>query len=252
MLKVCATLLLTGVLCVRPVGAQDQGRRLTNQDVIDMAQLGLSDDVIVAKVEAAWRDRSAAFDTTVEGLKALKGARVSDSVIKAMIGSSPVLPGRKVDELTAMFQEYQKSVVTVWSEIGHGTGFVVDAKGLVVPNQHVIGPSELISVKFDEKRKVAAARLAVDPEKDVAILWVDLSAFPEAVVAPIAKPGNGQDTVVEGERVFTIGSPLSQRKILTSGIVSKVEPASIISDININPGNSGGPLFNSLGQVVGI
>jgi hypothetical protein len=52
--------------------------------------------------------------------------------------------------------------------------------------------------------------------------------------------------------VFTVGSPLSQRKILTSGIVSKIEPRAIISDININHGNSGGPLFSSIGEVVGI
>lgn len=57
---------------------------------------------------------------------------------------------------------------------------------------------------------------------------------------------------MEGERVFTIGSPLSLRKILTTGIVSKVEERAIISDININPGNSGGPLFNSLGHVIGV
>jgi len=57
---------------------------------------------------------------------------------------------------------------------------------------------------------------------------------------------------VEGERVFTIGSPLNQRKIITTGIVSKVESRAIISDVNINHGNSGGPLFNSLGSVIGI
>lgn len=58
--------------------------------------------------------------------------------------------------------------------------------------------------------------------------------------------------MVEGERVLTIGNPLNQRKVMTTGIVSKVEKRAIISDININPGNSGGPLFNSLGEVIGI
>jgi S1-C subfamily serine protease len=67
---------------------------------------------------------------------------------------------RKVDDLTMMFRKYQKSVVTVWSEIGSGTGFIVDSAGLVMTNQHVIGPSELISVQFDAKRKVAAKVLA--------------------------------------------------------------------------------------------
>jgi len=165
---------------------------------------------------------------------------------------SEVPAGRKVDELTALFQKYQNAVVTVWSEIGSGTGFCVDKAGLIVTNQHVVGPSTLISVQFDAKRKVSAAVLAFNTEKDVAILWANPSAFPEMITAPIAKPEAGKETVIEGERVFTIGSPLSQRKILTSGIVSKVESRAIISDININPGNSGGPLFSSVGEVVGI
>lgn len=159
---------------------------------------------------------------------------------------------RKVDELTTLFQKNQNAVVTVWSEVGSGTGFIADPIGLVVTNQHVIGPSELISVQFDPSRKVAAKLLAFNPEKDVAVLWANLSNFPQAIPVGIARSDAGHETVVEGERVFTIGSPLSQRKILTSGIVSKVEARAIISDININPGNSGGPLFNSVGEVVGI
>ncbi|HZV89902.1 MAG TPA: trypsin-like peptidase domain-containing protein [Candidatus Binatus sp.] len=161
-------------------------------------------------------------------------------------------PARKVDELTTLFQKYQNAVVTVWSEIGSGTGFCVDKAGLIVTNQHVIGPSELISVQFDPKRKVSAVVLAFNPEKDVAVLWVNPAAFPEMITAPITTSVAGKDAVIEGERVFTIGSPLSQRKILTTGIVSKVEARAIISDININHGNSGGPLFNSIGGVVGI
>ncbi len=165
---------------------------------------------------------------------------------------SSVEPARKLDDLTLMFQKYQKSVVTVWSEIGSGTGFIVDSAGLVMTNQHVIGPSELISVQFDSKRKVAAKVLAFDADRDVAVLYADLSAFPGAAAAPIATAHAGRELALEGERVFTIGSPLGLKKIITSGIVSKVEARAIISDVNINHGNSGGPLFNSLGEVIGI
>jgi S1-C subfamily serine protease len=164
--------------------------------------------------------------------------------------SSPE-PEHKLDDLTSMFQKSKTSVVTVWSEIGSGTGFIVDSAGLVMTNQHVIGPSELVSVQFDARRKVTAKVLAFDAERDVAILYADLSAFPEATIAPIAAQKKGV-LAVEGERVFTIGSPLGLRKIITSGIVSKVEARAILSDVNINHGNSGGPLFNSLGQVIGI
>ncbi len=166
--------------------------------------------------------------------------------------ATPEQPSRKTDELTVQFKRLQNSVVTVWSEIGHGTGFIVDAKGLVLTNQHVVGPSEIVAVQFDQKRKVRAMLLAADPGKDVAVLWANLNALPDALVAPIARTDTKEPTLVEGERVFTIGSPLSQRKILTTGIASKVEARAIISDININPGNSGGPLFNSLGFVVGL
>jgi hypothetical protein len=66
-------------------------KRLTNQDIISMAQLGLSDDVVIAKIRAssATGPDSVSFDTSTEGLKALKSANVSDSVIKVMINPAP-------------------------------------------------------------------------------------------------------------------------------------------------------------------
>ncbi len=184
----------------------------------------------------------AAPESTVE--LSNDNAKVTDTTASA--------PIRKVDELTTLFQKYQNAVVTVWSEIGSGTGFCVDKAGLIITNQHVVGPSDLISVQFDAKRKVSATVLAFNPEKDVAVLWANPLAFPEMITAPIARSETGRESVIEGERVFTIGSPLSQRKILTTGIASKIEARAIISDININHGNSGGPLFNSVGEVVGI
>jgi hypothetical protein len=62
----------------------------------------------------------------------------------------------------------------------------------------------------------------------------------------------GGATLVEGEKVLAIGNPIGQEGVLTTGIVSKVERDTIISDVNINPGNSGGPLLNLSGQVVGV
>jgi S1-C subfamily serine protease len=156
------------------------------------------------------------------------------------------------DDLGAQFRRLRNSVVTVYSESGHGTGFVVDPSGLVVTNQHVVEDSEYLAVQFDEKRKVAARLLVSDSKKDVAVLWANLIADADAVVAPIAKPEAGKAPVAEGDRVFTIGSPLNQQKVLTTGVVSRVAPDAIISDININPGNSGGPLFNSAGNVIGV
>jgi S1-C subfamily serine protease len=198
-----------------------------------------------------FQGRHYAWEMEIETRDGINSVDLSND--NARVSDLPAVePGRKADDLTAMFQKYQNSVVTVWSEIGSGTGFIVDSAGLVMTNQHVIGPSDLISVQFDAKRKVAAKVLAFDAERDVAILYADLSAFPGAVAAPIATAQAGRELAVEGEQVFTIGSPLGLKKIITSGIVSKVEARAIISDVNINHGNSGGPLFNSLGEVIGI
>ena len=161
-------------------------------------------------------------------------------------------PARVKQDLTDLFRKYQNSVVTVWSEFGHGTGFIVDESGLILTNQHVVETSEYLSVQFDENRKVAAKLLAFDAQKDVAVLWANLAAFPGAIAAPIAKAPPGEAAVSAGEWVFTIGSPLNQRKVLATGSVSKVEPRAILSDIDITHGNSGGPLFTSSGEVVGL
>ena len=235
---------------------------LTNQDVIEMFKAGLSAEIVVAKIKGSKGN----YDTNPKALQELKAAGVSDAVILVIIEKSsltqappvenkvqsPEPPKRIKDDLTKYFSVLQNSVVTVWSEFGHGTGFIVGKEGLILTNQHVIGPSEYIAVQFDAQRKVKAVLLAADAAKDVAVIWANLEAFSDSLAAPIAKPSVTEPSLSEGERVFTIGSPISQRKIMTTGIASKIEERAIISDININPGNSGGPLFNSVGEVVGL
>jgi S1-C subfamily serine protease len=160
---------------------------------------------------------------------------------------------RSRDNLTEFYQKYRDSVVTVWSEIGQGTGFVFNENGLILTNQHVLGASEYVAVQFDEKRKVRASVIASDADRDIAVLVANLDAFSGAAIAAPLWKANGTDVpVVEGERVLAIGSPSTHRKIMTTGIVSKIESRAIIADVNINHGSSGGPLFNSVGQVVGI
>lgn len=170
----------------------------------------------------------------------------------AQVGEAPARPAGGESDLPGQFRQLRNCVVTVRSEIGQGTGFIVDPAGLVMTNQHVVGPAEYIAAQYDAYHKVPAVLLAADPAKDVAVLWVNLRPLPEACAVTLAKAQDERPAVVEGERVFTIGSPLSVEKILTTGVVSKVEAHRIVSDLNINPGNSGGPLFNSAGHVVGI
>lgn len=230
-----------------------QDMPLTNADVLALSKAGLEKAIIISKI----RSSETKFDVSTEALIRLKSEGIDAEIIATMLnpaksGETTGPPKRLKDELGTMFGTLKNSVVTVWSEYaGHGSGFIVGDQGLVVTNFHVVGPSERAWVQFDERRKVEARILVASSERDVAVLLVDLSAFPDAVPAKISEGGNNV-SVEEGERVLAIGSPLNQRKIMTTGVVSKVEARAIISDVNINPGNSGGPLFNSLGEVIGI
>lgn len=163
-----------------------------------------------------------------------------------LVAASPPSP-----DLTALFDRLKNSVLTVHADTYEGSGFLVDSSGLVVTNNHVVQSSKYLALQFDQKRKVPARLLAANPDKDIAVLWVNPAAFPEAIVAPLA-PREGKNPIVVGQRVFTIGNPFDREKVLTTGVISKVEKDSITSDITLNPGNSGGPLFTLAGQVVGI
>ena len=151
-----------------------------------------------------------------------------------------------------MFPTLRSGVVTVQGELEPGTGFIIDSRGLVLTNQHVIDQSNEIRVRFDKYTAVKARVLAVDEQRDLAVLQINMSAFAGSRVLDLASSSITEKPVIEGERIFTIGSPLHQDKILSSGTVSKIEKGAIITDIAFNSGNSGAPLFNSLGQVVGI
>jgi hypothetical protein len=157
---------------------------------------------------------------------------------------------RRLSEEALVFNQFQDGVFTVYSEEGKGSGFLVHDGGLVVTNAHVIGTSEHIRVLVDDSTKVAARVLDLAHDDDIAVLWVSPEVCVGRSVLQLSESNEG--FAVVGERVLAIGSPLHQRRVLTTGIISKVEPRAIITDVNLNPGSSGGPLLNLDGQVIGV
>ena len=245
------TICLLLLIPAQHASAQGTTPRLTNEDVVKMVESGLSKDLIVSRIKKSETE----FDTSPSALAVLPKRGVPNEILLAMIESDPLgfkthfsRKGRRMT--AAAFQELQASVVTVWSEFGNGTGFIIDDAGLVLTSQHIVGPSDYIAVQFDRKRKVPAKLLASDPEADVAVLWINLDALPDASVASL--PESDEPSVVEGERVVTIGSPLPERKTFTTGIAGKLNKRSIASDINLDRDDSGVPLFNSVGEAIGI
>ncbi|RKU10950.1 hypothetical protein C6502_09855 [Candidatus Poribacteria bacterium] len=164
---------------------------------------------------------------------------------------SQVPAAREVSQEAVIFRKTRDAVFTIYGDRGHGSGFLVDKVGLILTNSHVIASSSRISVQLNPKTRVPATLLAEDKQKDIAVLRVAPEIVEELPILKIADRSSA-NLAFEGEKVIAIGSPLNQIRILTSGIVSKVEERVIISDVNINQGNSGGPLINMDSEVIAI
>ncbi len=141
---------------------------------------------------------------------------------------------------------------------GTGSGFVIDKKGYILTNYHVVKGADTIEVRFKGDPKAYKARVVgAVPPMDIALLKVD--APPEKLV-PL--PLGDSDRVEVGEKAIAIGNPFGLDFTVTEGIVSAIRknpgvesslvPYLIQTDAAINPGNSGGPLLDSSGEVIGI
>ncbi|MBI0433979.1 DegQ family serine endoprotease [Roseomonas sp. KE0001] len=135
-----------------------------------------------------------------------------------------------------------------------GSGFVVDASGIIVTNNHVIDGADEINVVLQDNTTLRAELVGVDPRTDIAVLRVK----PEKPLPVV--PFGDSDKAEVGDWVLAIGNPLGFGGSVTSGIVSargrniNAGPYDdfIQTDAAINRGNSGGPLFNVQGEVIGI
>jgi serine protease Do len=143
-----------------------------------------------------------------------------------------------------------------------GSGFIVDPKGYIITNYHVIEKADKIYVKLstdpDNQDLGRPARvIGTDKATDLAVIKIDTSS-----PLPTVKMGNSDATEV-GDSVEAIGSPFALAQTVTAGIISAknrtIEPGAggqfqhfIQTDAAINPGNSGGPLLNMNGEVIGV
>jgi S1-C subfamily serine protease len=139
-----------------------------------------------------------------------------------------------------------------------GSGFVIDRRGDIVTNDHVIHGATDIRVSFSGSASYPAKIVGTDPSSDLAVLRV---AAPSSVLQPLRF---GDSSAVEvGDTVFAIGNPFGLERTMTAGIVSALGrdikapngltiPNAIQTDAPINHGNSGGPLLDRFGFVIAI
>src|ERR1700687_5883206 len=136
-----------------------------------------------------------------------------------------------------------------------GSGVIVDKRGYILTNNHVVEQATKIQVQLNgDTTRYTAKVVGVDEDTDLAVIKIDASKD-----LPIAKLGNS-DGVQVGDWVLAIGSPFGLQATVTAGIISAKDRGGIghqfqrflQTDAAINPGNSGGPLVDLAGQVIGI
>lgn len=140
---------------------------------------------------------------------------------------------------------------------GMGTGIIIDPRGYIVTNHHVVDEVTQLRVRTHDGTSYAARVIARDPVNDLAVLKVDARTL-----LPTIALGTANDLMV-GEPVIAVGNAYGYEHTVTTGVVSAVKrdvslnkeisyKSLIQTDASINPGNSGGPLLNIHGELIGV
>ena len=198
-----------------------------------------------------------------EGASTARTTVVVDSFADAVARAAPavvnIYTARVVTEksqaapLDQLFGDYWPSY-RQRVERSLGSGVIIDAKGTIVTNQHVIAGADSIRVQLADGRIADAAVLGQDPDTDLAILELSIGKLP---IMPMGR----SDTLRVGDIVLAIGNPYGLSQTVTQGIVSAIGRGQlglatfenfIQTDAAINLGNSGGALIDAHGRLVGI
>ncbi len=166
------------------------------------------------------------------------------------VRANRVVEGQPSDELSALFgarQEYRAR--------NQGSGVIVDPKGYIITNYHVVSQASQVEVDLPDQRVVAATVVGADKLSDIAVLKIQADGL-------TAASWGDSDKLEVGDPVLAIGNPFGLARTVTAGIISAKGRHAVIEDLSyqdflqtdaaVNPGNSGGPLVNMQGHVVGI
>lgn len=161
-----------------------------------------------------------------------------------------------VVNITSLAVSYDFFMNPIPSEAG-GSGAIIDRRGHILTNHHVIKGSQKLEVTLLDGTRWAARPVGTDPLSDLAVIKIDA---PPSRLTPI-EMGDSSDLRV-GQKVLAIGNPFGLEQSLSTGVISSirknlrtgdVEMEDVIqTDAAINPGNSGGPLIDSAGRMIGV
>lgn len=141
---------------------------------------------------------------------------------------------------------------------GAGSGSVIDSRGYILTNHHVIEDARKLEVTLADGNKYTARLIGSDPDTDIAVVKIDAKKANLVVI-----PMGSSENLKVGQKAIAIGNPFGLGQTLTTGVISSIgrtlrsSSGTLVEDIiqtdaSINPGNSGGPLIDSSGRMIGI
>lgn len=155
------------------------------------------------------------------------------------------------DDFSGIIENAIESVVTIVTDISQGTGFLIEERGYVVTNAHVMENARSAGIYTYDGEMHQVSLIGTNSEMDVCLLKIQGTY-------PALKLGNSDDVSI-GESVIAIGNPLGLQFSVTEGIISAIHreganglKAYFQTDAALNPGNSGGPLVDKQGKAIGI
>ncbi|MFT3949568.1 MAG: trypsin-like peptidase domain-containing protein [Agriterribacter sp.] len=191
------------------------------------------------------------YDPKFQEIVGKKSETVSTSAQDAISINKPTL--KKFESYSAVVKESIGSVVTIKTNFGIGSGFIISDNGYVITNHHVINSAEKVEVVFENGFSFEAKIIRSNEDKDVALIKISGSGFKPLLL----NTSDGLNST--GTEVIAIGTPenIKLGQTVTKGIISGKreidEKIYLQTDVAINSGNSGGPLINtSTGEVIGI
>ncbi|MDX1903218.1 MAG: Do family serine endopeptidase [Thermonemataceae bacterium] len=220
----------------------------------------------IQTVESNPMVRSAIYTKDAEGnLIPIDFTQISEKVTEAVVFIKSTSVNQSSNREMDMFQYFFEDDGLGGSpfrrqqrpSVGTGSGVIVDAKGYIVTNNHVINNADVVEVSLTDGRTFKAKVVGTDPNTDLAVIKI------EATNLPFLKFANSDDVKV-GEWVLAVGNPFNLNSTVTAGIVSAKArnininrsnfaiESFIQTDAAINPGNSGGALVNLNGDIIGI
>ena len=238
--------------------------------VVSVAVAVVSCGITAMLVTSHWQSRNTSLTRSFDEKLAVLRQELEQNKASNNGNSNSGTPGPSVEGGLTPAQVYARNVDSVVaiectvtekyygqliSGITSGSGFVLTADGYIVSNYHVVADASDISIIFNDGTKYSGKFVGGDEANDIALVKVEASNLQPVQIG-------SSDALIVGDQVAAIGNPLGElASTLTVGYISAKDRIvatdgtqinMMQTDAAINPGNSGGPLFNMLGQVIGI